>query len=553
MLAILPSELLLMIFDLLESKHDVDSISRVSRRFYLIITPLRYRTVTFSSESEWALDVLNTRRFIQSRSPIQVASHLGLVRQLRFVAPFRAALLSRCYLPAWWSHMGELDSERFRTDAVWDILDQLGDILGNLKRGSLTLFWWHLGTCLPPHVLDEDGYIPTCQGNIQDLSLRTDPNCPHGGRVTGLRQLRKLQSLRWQQIVTTEDLSLIVECLEHNCRTLNVVDLEVASELDFGHLLVAVSKLSRLHALSLGNFRFTEFIDAASILSVSKLRSLTLRNCPYQLLLLRILSGLQKPIPLRHFEIALDERHDSDSATTNNALFAFLESFDSLEHLHILVSNPTRMERSYLTNARRSETTLHVPVYLLSGLGLALSGDALQNIGLCLSPVTARAVLQKTRAPVKALHLRLSGRDYQLCNMRQALLRRLDDPHNPYCPDDSLADSSPDLSWENTALFEEADVMAVSHLIRLADWAFGPEGVATLRILAYGDFSCGGRHKRQQAILARADPDSIGSPPQRRPYTVVSQHDVFLETYKEVRDMVSACPLEALANNRDGM
>ncbi|PCG88103.1 Hypothetical protein PENO1_112120 [Penicillium occitanis (nom. inval.)] len=422
--------------------------------------------------------------------------------------------------------MGESDSERFRTDAVWDILDQLGDILGNLKHGSLTLFWWHLGTCLPPHVLDEDGYIPTCQGNIQDLSLRTDPNCPHGGRVTGLRQLRKLQSLRWQQIVTTEDLNLIVECLEHNCRTLNVVDLDVASELDFSHLLVAVSKLSRLHALSLGNFKFTEFIDAASILSASKLRSLTLRNCPYQLLLLQILSGLQRPIPLRHFEIALDERHDSDSnsAATNNALFAFLGSFDSLEHLHILVSNPSRME-----------------------------SDALQNIGLCLSPVTARAVLQKTRAQVKALHLRLSGRDYQLCNMRQALLRRLDDPHNPYCPDDSLAGPSLDSSWENTDLFEEANAMAVSHLIRLADWAFGPEGVATLRILAYGDFSCGDRHKRQQAILVRVDPDSIGSPPQRRPYTVVSQHEVFLETYKEVRDMVSACPLEALANNRDGM
>lgn len=270
---------------------------------------------------------------------------------------------------------------------------------------------WHLGTCMPSRVFGEDGYIPTSQPNIIDLSLRTDPHCPHTGhQLGGLRQLNKLQSLRWQRIVTSKELELAIECLEHNSRTLKLLDLEFVPTIMSTSFITAVRKLAHLRVLSLGEFRFTQFIDAALCLSALHLRSLTLRNCPHQLLLLQVLASLNEPLPLKHFEIALDEVHSTDalSETAENALYSFLGSFDTLEHLHLLVSNPRRYgrylqvtknhpllksfiyhTRSYVMGPTRSQSTLCMPVHLLADLGSVLSESVLQSIGLCLSPVTA--------------------------------------------------------------------------------------------------------------------------------------------------------------------
>lgn len=120
-------------------------IGLVSRRFYQIFVLYRYRTITFSSENEWSLNSLTTRRFIESRSPIQVASHLGLVRNLRFTAPFRVAQFNRCsFRTSHWyrKSLGQYsDAKHFHSDIVWDLLEQLGYILKHLKHGALLSFW----------------------------------------------------------------------------------------------------------------------------------------------------------------------------------------------------------------------------------------------------------------------------------------------------------------------------------------------------------------------------------------------------------------------------
>ena len=200
------------------------------------------------------------------------------------------------------------------------------------------------------------------------------------------------------------------DCLENNTETLELLDLEFAPDVTSTPFIDTISRLSSLHTLSLGSFRFTEFITAAFTLSNVRLRSLTLRNCAYQVVLLRILSNLKEPMQLHHFEIALDEAHDIDvlSEPSDCALASFLESFNSLECLHILVSNPRKIERymamvkhhpslkcfvyhtrSFVLDPRSSESTLQVPVYLLADLGVDLSGGDLRQLGLCLSPLTA--------------------------------------------------------------------------------------------------------------------------------------------------------------------
>lgn len=86
------------------------------------------------------------------------------------------------------------------------------------------------------------------------------------------------------------------KCLENNSETLELLDLEFAPDIKSTPFLDMIRRLSGLHTLSLGSFRFTEFINAAVILSNLRLRSLTLRDCPYQLVLLQILAGLKEPI-----------------------------------------------------------------------------------------------------------------------------------------------------------------------------------------------------------------------------------------------------------------
>lgn len=42
-----------------------------------------------------------------------------------------------------------------------------------------------------------------------------------------------------------------------------------------------------------------------------------------------------------------------------------------------------------------------------------------------------------------------------------------------------------------------------TELCNFADWAFGPDGIPNLKLLAYGDFTCEDPHSQQQVILCR--------------------------------------------------
>lgn len=161
---------------------------------------------------------------------------------------------------------------------------------------------------------------------------------------------------------------------------------------------------------------------------------------------------------------------------------------------------------------------------------------------------------------IEVLHLRLSGSEYHFYDIMQALLHELGYPNRNNLFADTLGLSSTDLDWNEagTGLFEvQANTMAIPHFVRLADWAFGPHGIETLKILAYGDFSCEDRHKKQQAILVRADldtaPVSIYASSTGRPYRLVLQQNEFFDKYLGVHDTISACSLENFMDNSDGI
>lgn len=83
----------------------------------------------------------------------------------------------------------------------------------------------------------------------------------------------------------------------------------------------------------------------------------------------------------------------------------------------------------------------------------------------------------------------------------------------------------------------------------LAQWAFGPDGIRSLRLLAYGDFSGNGPFQRFNLLLCRRD-EFLGT-------DYASQHFHFREVrpgedtelwelYEREKHVLEACPRDSL-------
>lgn len=87
-------------------------------------------------------------------------------------------------------------------------------------------------------------------------------------------------------------------------------------------------------------------------------------------------------------------------------------------------------------------------------------------------------------------------------------------------------------------------------LIRLAEWAFGPDGIPSLKFIACGDYAYGGRpsdsyEDRADVILCRPEGGSQES------FRILSRFDDQLREEREeiieaYRDFLEACPADPL-------
>lgn len=94
----------------------------------------------------------------------------------------------------------------------------------------------------------------------------------------------------------------------------------------------------------------------------------------------------------------------------------------------------------------------------------------------------------------------------------------------------------------------------------LAQWVFGPNGIRSLRLLAYGDFSEDGRFQPSTLLLCRRDPPrddgflGIDDASKQFSFREVRQgEDTELwELYEREKQVLEACPRDSLLrlNNR---
>jgi hypothetical protein len=163
---------------------------------------------------------------------------------------------------------------------------------------------------------------------------------------------------------------------------------------------------------------------------------------------------------------------------------------------------------------------------------------------------------------LQIIHLRQSGTDLQ----NGASFIRLERGEHEYADTDTESDSDtgshqdPDLD-SNADLDSDSDAHIDlnttfrfrKNFHKLAQWAFGPQGFTSLRLIAYGDFSYDGRYALTNLFLAR----NVG---QLR-YKVYSQNDLMGYNMDDLGsnderclsklierhfEMLSACPVDPL-------
>ncbi|KAJ6037929.1 hypothetical protein N7499_004088 [Penicillium canescens] len=292
------------------------------------------------------------------------------------------------------------------------------------------------------------------------------------------------------------------------------------------------------------------------------LRALTLRDCPNQLRLVQLLSRSQKPLRLMHFEFSFDYLlHEPGEGRSLSAVVRFLCSFRGLQHLHLRLSN-FPASKSHIQDAiGHHQSTLKSLVYherqltpidadglfeddrdvspaWITNLSAIVDLGQVSAVALCASPSAARRCLRPTakHSKLQILHLRFSGLERIHRDIPREITTFLRESRKRYSrhPRSCWGSVNQNASNDNHSygtIFDEyfarsqfeymdpqqavlassAAIAEAEELVSFAEWAFGPDGLPALQVLAFGDFSHGDRYRNQQFLMRRVYASSGGN------------------------------------------
>ena len=525
---------------------------------------------------------------------------LQMVRHFRIFAPFHSHLEDRCLHNFSCPATEDEDEDK---NCVQILGERLRRLLIQLKPNALRSFWcvcpsavahamltttsWDLGSCVPEELLGTNGYLQREQKDLESLSLSTgaptDIQVRNGHVVylmkppapleldafqqlrrlswTGIRLVPELESLRIFLAANRK----ILEMLELDFTEWNLVDCAGKTRLPKDHPLVfsehdlpvsenpSSSAFPALTILQLSTVCLPTNPDATvSAFNFSQLRSLRLHRCKNTHLLLRAIVQGALSLKLESFDCMMDdfaEKVDCGGSSLN----AFLRYFNSLRRLYLriaplgeitteqylesmiyhaanlkqLVYHETTPE-TYFTSGKDKYLAFETPNLSCGSTGAMtrfMQQASLESLGCCDSLSQLRRTLESEHSTqnLKFLHIRRS-KDSVASSLREYIV-----------------------SWTVKGEFEcvgrdfSEDPMLKYELFDFARWAFGPRGISTLRFLAFGDFSYGGRHKDSCLLFYR---QRIGS---TDGFRLASRDNVieFSEIDKPF-EFLSTCPTERL-------
>ncbi|KAI1745254.1 hypothetical protein F4680DRAFT_97570 [Xylaria scruposa] len=302
-----------------------------------------------------------------------------------------------------------------------------------------------------------------------------------------------------------------------------------------------------LKRLSLTAFYVTSPERLIEFLNVRNLQSLKFRTCPGWDSLLRTLHESGQSFNLKSFEFknSLDFTVDDEYEISD-----FLNAFTGLEELYLQVIDPDSpfplWEAALHHSLSLRRMVFHVRTESIFGdspyrgeeedlINLSLRGVKawerlkhylsaldLECLGLACPPFRFQSLLQPycQKGTLKVLHVRQSRLDIQR--------------FGSWCFKTRKPDSM-------TPEFQD-----------LVSWVFGPDGINSLQLLAFGDFSCRGRLYAYNLILCRKDaPVADGELPYHRLDPWLARNKSLSDSVCEFLEACPSAPLMDVRHYRD--
>ena len=353
-----------------------------------------------------------------------------------------------------------------------------------------------------------------------------------------------------------------------------------------------VQRFKSLKRLSLSDFEFDETIEQITrAFNIRNLQSLTLRNCEGILTFLSTIVDAGLVLRLKSLELMMKDGAIERNGSLKSPLISFLQSFKGLEHFHLMLRTakwePEHWSSYYWNAILHHSSTLKRLIYHerckkavpiadteeawsdprsgmnvwsdneLTRLKSTSLSDAemahfqenhFYNSGLAQMQLECfgvaddiHAVLDIMKTPMavqqdfKLLHFRRTGTDYLESEEWYELLIGNIVEHNPG-------------SWLRDDFEEQYARLRSNKVFKVARIIFESPKFVNLQILAFGDFSHGGRYKGSNLILCRA----ATSHPEVH-FRVMSRDDI--DFYKQSGlldiDFLAACPKDNVLGTWD--
>ncbi|CAI4212662.1 unnamed protein product [Parascedosporium putredinis] len=356
-----------------------------------------------------------------------------------------------------------------------------------------------------------------------------------------------------------------------------------------------------LQRLSLSNLDLRSDTQMmASALNSPHLRSLTLRQCPGWSRFVQYLLGDTGQLHFQSLEVQntlLGD--DAVDFNYNEVIQTILESLVGVEDIYLSLWNPrsprtlwdtlqrhTETLKRFIFQARTSniydESETFVAEIDAKNMGIvspALLGTVfpfgetcedegddewfnetypnplnklnLECIGLACGPHRLQEVLKPfaEKTCLRILHARQSGADIKRRVSWVFDTKKADAAYfagQP--PGKHVLPGADPFCWASLPGRNNAVTVRVltRDFLNFATWVFGPNGISSLEILAYGDFSCHGRYLANSFMLRRKKPTEDGQMPWK-------WHDPERERHFEIEDLLhrhagflEACPTDTL-------
>ncbi|KAM6511256.1 hypothetical protein FALCPG4_016258 [Fusarium falciforme] len=269
----------------------------------------------------------------------------------------------------------------------------------------------------------------------------------------------------------------------------------------------------------------------ALVFNFDTLVSLKLRLCPHWDAFIKSVLKLNLPIKLRTLEIQDDDNED--------IILDLVDGFEELEELFLSHAGPVSALRLWEILARLHTTLRRLvchqrtirleqdPPGLCDLADLSIYGrdmrrikkDSSQNplaeldlefIGLACIPGRMKYILLPftSKTSLKAIHIRQTMSDvsnFGSWALVEILAPSISRANSDASSDSDLTtyteDSDPGPDWDLDFTQREPELR--NEFRHFAEWAFGPDGIPSLDIIAFGDFAYGGWENSRNVLLGR--------------------------------------------------